>query len=111
MLLYHVRIDLWIGWWRITSYPQEYSVPLPKLVAWLSIPTPFLGHAILLFFLISGFCIHYPNTFFSEKSMLENLFHSQILEDLSNLFDAAINSDLVDKLLCHIKFGVINMEY
>jgi peptidoglycan/LPS O-acetylase OafA/YrhL len=61
VLLYHVRVELWIGWWRITSYPQEYS-SFAKAIAWLSIPTPFLGYAILLFFLISGFCIHYPNT-------------------------------------------------
>ncbi len=61
VLLYHVRVDLWIGWWRITSYPQEYS-SLAKAMAWLSIPTPFLGYAVVLFFLISGFCIHYPNT-------------------------------------------------
>ena len=61
VLLFHVRVDLWIGWWRITSYPQEYS-SLAKAMAWLSIPTPFLGYAVVLFFLISGFCIHYPNT-------------------------------------------------
>jgi peptidoglycan/LPS O-acetylase OafA/YrhL len=61
VLLYHVRVELWVGWWQITSYPQEYS-SFAKATAWLSIPTPFLGYAILLFFLISGFCIHYPNT-------------------------------------------------
>ena len=61
MLLYHVRVDLWIGWWRITSYPNEYS-SFAKAMAWLSIPTPFMGYAVVLFFLISGFCIHYPNT-------------------------------------------------
>jgi peptidoglycan/LPS O-acetylase OafA/YrhL len=61
VLLYHVRVDLWIGWWRITSYPQEYS-SFAKAMAWLSIPTPFMGYAVVLFFLISGFCIHYPNT-------------------------------------------------
>ena len=61
VLLYHVRVDLWIGWWRITSYPQEYS-SFSKAMAWLSIPAPFMGYAVVLFFLISGFCIHYPNT-------------------------------------------------
>jgi len=61
VLLYHVRVDLWIGWWRITSYPLEYS-SFAKAMAWLSVPTPFMGYAVLLFFLISGFCIHYPNT-------------------------------------------------
>ena len=61
VLLYHVRVDLWIGWWRISSYPHEYS-SFAKAMAWLSIPTPFMGYAVVLFFLISGFCIHYPNT-------------------------------------------------
>jgi peptidoglycan/LPS O-acetylase OafA/YrhL len=61
VLLYHVRVELWVGWWRITSFPQEYS-SFAKAMAWLSIPTPFMGYAVLLFFLISGFCIHYPNT-------------------------------------------------
>jgi peptidoglycan/LPS O-acetylase OafA/YrhL len=61
VLLYHIRVDLWIGWWRINSYPQEYS-SFSKAMAWLSIPTPFMGYAVVLFFLISGFCIHYPNT-------------------------------------------------
>jgi peptidoglycan/LPS O-acetylase OafA/YrhL len=66
VLLYHVRVDLWIGWLHITSYPEQYS-SFVKATAWLSIPTPFLGYAILLFFLISGFCIHYPNTFGNAK--------------------------------------------
>lgn len=60
ILLYHVRIDLWVGWKQIQSCPDQFS-SIAKAVAWLSIPTPFLGYAILLFFLISGFCIHYPN--------------------------------------------------
>ena len=47
ILLYHVRIDLWIGWWRVTSYPQEYSA-FAKAMAWFSIPTPFWD-TILLF--------------------------------------------------------------
>jgi peptidoglycan/LPS O-acetylase OafA/YrhL len=66
VLLYHVRVDLWIGWWRITSYPHEYST-FAKAMAWLSVPTPFMGYAVLLFFLISGFCIHYPNTYRSIR--------------------------------------------
>ena len=66
ILLYHVRVDLWVGWWKIKSQPQDYSA-FDKAMAWLSIPTPCLGYAILLFFLISGFCIHYPNTMGKEN--------------------------------------------
>ena len=61
VLFYHVRVDLWIGWWQITGHAEEYS-SFARAMAWLSIPTPFMGYAVLLFFLISGFCIHYPNT-------------------------------------------------
>ena len=49
VLLYHVRVDLWIGWWRITSYPQEYSA-FAKAMAWLSIPTPFWDMPFYYFF-------------------------------------------------------------
>ncbi len=77
VLLYHVRVDLWIGWWRITSYPQEYT-SFAKAMAWLSIPTPFLGYAILLFFLISGFCIHYPNTLGNTNPCWKTYFNRRI---------------------------------
>ena len=73
IVLYHVRVDLWIGWWRIRSYPEDYSL-FDKAVAWLSVPTPFLGYAILLFFLISGFCIHYPNSRVSSKPRWREYF-------------------------------------
>ncbi len=73
VLLYHVRVELWIGWWRITSYPQEYS-SFAKSIAWLSLPAPFLGYAVLLFFLISGFCIHFPNTGAATKPCWKTYF-------------------------------------
>jgi peptidoglycan/LPS O-acetylase OafA/YrhL len=73
VLLYHVRVDLWIGWWRVTNHPQEYS-SFAKAMAWLSIPTPFLGYAILLFFLISGFCIHYPHTTGNARPIWKTYF-------------------------------------
>ncbi len=73
VLLYHIRVDLWIGWWRITSYPQEYS-SFAKAMAWLSIPTPFMGYAVVLFFLISGFCIHYPNTLTNARPRWKTYF-------------------------------------
>lgn len=73
VLLYHIRVELWIGWWRIRSYPEEYSTII-KTAAWFSIPAPFLGYAILLFFLISGFCIHYPHTVPDPKPVWKNYF-------------------------------------
>ena len=84
VLLYHVRVDLWIGWWR------EYQLPTGIFIVCQSYGLAFHPHTIhgicsCPFFLISGFCIHYPNTY-GNAGLLENLFDSSILEDLSVLF-------------------------
>lgn len=108
VLLYHIRIDLWIGWWRITSYPQEYST-FAKITAWLSIPTPFLGYAILLFFLISGFCIHYPNTSISASpSWLEYL--KRRFWRIYPTYVCAILLSSIISYICHIKWGDKNWD-
>ena len=105
VLLYHIRIDLWIGWWRITSYPEDYSA-FAKVVAWFSIPTPFLGHAILLFFLISGFCIHYPNTFFSANPCWKTYFKRRFWRIYPTYLIAILLTSLIS-YYCHIKWGDI----
>jgi peptidoglycan/LPS O-acetylase OafA/YrhL len=58
VVIYHVREDLWIGWNAIWSFPS--ATVLDKTVALLSIPAPFLGSGVILFFLLSGFCIALP---------------------------------------------------
>ena len=58
--IFHVRIFLWTGWSTIQKTPGDYSV-FDQLAAWLSLPAPLLGEGVLLFFVISGFCIHYPH--------------------------------------------------
>jgi peptidoglycan/LPS O-acetylase OafA/YrhL len=103
VLLYHVRIDLWIGWWRITSYPQEYS-SFAKAMAWLSIPTPFLGYAILLFFLISGFCIHFPNASLNSRPCWKNYLKGRFWR-IYPTYLAAILFTSVISFYCHIKWG------
>ena len=103
VLLYHIRIDLWIGWWRITSYPQEYST-FAKAMAWLSVPTPFLGYAILLFFLISGFCIHYPNTLLDSKPCWQTYFKRRFWRIYPTYLIAIILTSLIS-YYCHIKWG------
>lgn len=103
VLLYHIRIDLWIGWWRITSYPQEYST-FAKAMAWLSVPTPFLGYAILLFFLISGFCIHYPNTPLDSNPCWKTYFKRRFWRIYPTYLIAIILTSLIS-YYCHIKWG------
>ena len=103
VLLYHVRIDLWIGWWRITTYPKEYS-SLAKVMAWLSIPTPFLGYAIILFFLISGFCIHYPNSL----SISTPCWKTYLKRRFWRIYPAYLIAILLTSVIsfyCHIKWG------
>lgn len=58
VVLYHVREDLWVGWNALRGSSTASS--FDKAVAWLSIPTPFLGSGVILFFLLSGFCISLP---------------------------------------------------
>jgi peptidoglycan/LPS O-acetylase OafA/YrhL len=58
VVLYHVREDLWVGWNALRG--SSSASALDKAVAWLSIPTPFLGSGVILFFLLSGFCISLP---------------------------------------------------
>jgi len=58
VVLYHVREDLWVGWNALRGASSASA--FDKTVAWLSIPTPFLGSGVILFFLLSGFCISLP---------------------------------------------------
>lgn len=59
IVLHHVRIPLWVGWTEISTHPEQYSL-FDRVMAYLSLPCPFFGHAVMLFFVLSGFCIHYP---------------------------------------------------
>lgn len=56
---YHVRETLWVGWREITTHPERYS-GAERVAAWFSVPLPFMGSLVMLFFVISGFCIHWP---------------------------------------------------
>ena len=59
VVLFHVRVPLWAGWTVITTTPG-YS-QLDRGLAWLSPPMALFGSAVMLFFVVSGFAIHYPN--------------------------------------------------
>lgn len=57
--LFHVRVTLWVGWREIAAHPDRYTA-WDRGLAWLSAPLPFMGSLVMLFFVISGFCIHWP---------------------------------------------------
>jgi peptidoglycan/LPS O-acetylase OafA/YrhL len=59
VIIYHSRVDLWVGFHEIHNAPGVYS-GFDRLLAWLSFPAACGGSAVMLFFLISGFCIHLP---------------------------------------------------
>ncbi len=67
VVLYHVREDLWIGWNALRQSSNVTS--FDKAAAWLSIPTPFLGSGVILFFLLSGFCISLPYVGFNGRTL------------------------------------------
>ena len=71
VVFFHVRIFLWVGWNEIQTNPQNYTA-FDHFASWFSIPTPFLGEGVLLFFVISGFCIHYPQAGHLNKLNLRN---------------------------------------
>ncbi len=103
ILLFHIRVDLWIGWWRIRHFPEEYST-FSKAIAWLSTPAPFLGYAILLFFLISGFCIHYPNTLPNSRPIWKTYFLRRCWRVCPPYF-AALLVTMAVSYYCHIQWG------
>jgi peptidoglycan/LPS O-acetylase OafA/YrhL len=59
VVLYHVRIDLWVGF---NALQENHALggSFAHLVSWLSLPTVFMSSGVMLFFVISGFCIHHP---------------------------------------------------
>lgn len=59
VVVFHVRVDLWVGWNALRSGTIEASA-FDHAVSWLSAPAPFLGSCVMLFFVISGFCIALP---------------------------------------------------
>ena len=98
VVLFHVRVELWVGWVRIRSYPQEYD-SFDQWAAWLSAPCPFLGYAILLFFMISGFCIHYPNV--EGQSMPWNRYLARRILRIYPPYLCAVLFTAVVAWICH----------
>jgi peptidoglycan/LPS O-acetylase OafA/YrhL len=60
VVLFHVRVDLWVGFQDIAAHPERYNA-FERMVSWLSLPASFGGSGVMLFFLVSGFCIHLPH--------------------------------------------------
>jgi len=79
-------------------------------MAWLSIPAPFLGYAILLFFLISGFCIHYPNTLSDSKPCWKIYFKRRFWRIYPTYLIAILLTSVIS-YFCHIQWGDIDWNF
>ena len=56
---FHSRVDLWVGFKAIKADPSSYS-SLDRVLSFLSLPVSQMGGLVMLFFVLSGFCIHLP---------------------------------------------------
>ena len=56
---FHSRVDLWVGFREIRANPHLYST-FDRVTSWISLPVSQLGSMVMLFFVLSGFCIHLP---------------------------------------------------
>ncbi len=108
VVLHHIRVDLWIGWHQVQNSSQNLSA-FTKAAAWLSAPTPFLGYSILLFFLISGFCIHYPNLNRETKISWRNYFCRRFWR-IYPPYLAAIFLTSAISYFCKIKWGYYSWD-
>jgi peptidoglycan/LPS O-acetylase OafA/YrhL len=54
---FHSRSDLWVGYREIKAHPENFSA-LDQALAWFSLPVSQMGSLVMLFFVLSGFCIH-----------------------------------------------------
>jgi len=56
---FHSRSDLWIGFKAINADRAAYSI-FDRALSYLSLPVSQMGGMVMLFFVLSGFCIHLP---------------------------------------------------
>ena len=58
VVLFHVRVTMWIGLRALAADPG-YGW-FNRISALITLPFPLFGSAVMLFFVVSGFAIHYP---------------------------------------------------
>ena len=102
VVLHHARVDLWVGWNEIRMHPDQFS-SFDRMAAWLSAPLPFLGSGVMLFFLLSGFCIHYP-TALAKGIELKSYAPRRVLRILPPYL-AAVGFSLLVEWICRSRFG------
>ena len=100
IVLYLVRVDLWVGWVAISTQPESFSI-FDRAAALLSIPIPFLRPAVMLFFLVSGFCIHYPYAASGRSWELKSYTIRRFLRIYPPYLAAVVFGVLIEGILSH----------
>jgi len=59
VVIFHARVDMWQGW-QVVSQRHDIG-SFAKAMSWLSIPAAFGGAGVMLFFVLSGYCIALPH--------------------------------------------------
>ncbi|AFZ16046.1 acyltransferase family protein [Allocoleopsis franciscana] len=98
IVLYHVRVDLWVGWVAISTQPESFSF-FDRAVALLSIPIPFLRPSVMLFFLVSGFGIHYSYSALGRLWELKSYSIRRLLRIYPPYIAAVIGCILIEWIL------------
>ena len=104
VVLFHVRIFLWVGWHEINQDPGNYS-SCDVFLSWLSVPTAIMGEFVLLFFIVSGFCIHYPNVGRCKEFQLKPYIMRRFVRIYPPYFIALIISIFVLFITTEFEFG------
>ena len=97
---FHSRSDLWIGFKSIDADRAAYSV-FDRVLSYFSLPVSQMGGMVMLFFVLSGFCIHLP-TARKSRTSLEYLFRQKISAYLSAIPCNNINLPIVGQ--CNSQF-------
>lgn len=103
VVLFHSRVDLWVGWKLIKAHPENYSV-FDRIMAWFSAPLPFLGSAVMLFFILSGFVIYYPVSI--KKSIKIKSYCIRRFMRIVPPYLAAVLFSVIIEIFCKYKFGL-----
>lgn len=59
VVIFHARVDLWQGW-RVVSTREDLGA-FERLMAYFSLPAAFGAAGVILFFILSGYCIALPH--------------------------------------------------
>ncbi len=100
VVLFHSPIFFWIGLSAINAAPGKFSL-FDRSLAYLSIPFHFTGSGVMLFFVLSGFCIHYPYAATGKKLFLPSYAVRRFLRIYPPYFFAVVFSVICEHIVRH----------